>query len=134
MKNKSCLLILLLICGIMCLTGCVGGVKEVNSDTQAKSVLLSAVSDLAEVDGVIEELDEKKVDEKVLENLRKRMTTIKADIKSTDMYKEIDTVKDSYKSTVEKYEKTEKQINKFSKLLEEQKKKAEKEANKSTNK
>ena len=80
MKNKSCLLILFLICGIMCLTGCVGGVKEVNSDTQAKSVLLSAVSDLAEVDGVIEELDEKKVDEKVLENLKKRMTTIKADI------------------------------------------------------
>jgi hypothetical protein len=118
----------------MLLTGCVGGIKEVNSDTQAKSVLLSAVSDLAEVDGVIEELDEKKVDEKVLGNLQKRMTTIKANIKSTDMYKDIETVKESYKSTVEKYEKTEKQINKFSKLLEEQKKKAEKEANKSVNK
>ena len=114
----------------MCLTGCVGGVKEVNSDTQAKSVLLTVVSDLSEVDGVIEELDEKKVDEKVLENLKKRMASIKGDIKSTEMYKEIETVKSSYDSTVEKYEKTEKQINKFSKLLEEQKKKAEKELNK----
>lgn len=109
----------LLLC-VLCigtLSACGG--SDVDSESEARRVLLSCVSTLKEVEDTLNEMDKENLDAKALKNVEKRLNGVYADIKSTDIFYEYEPVKERYDSAEKKYESVLKKYEGYMKILEE---------------
>lgn len=115
MKRMCILFIVLLLLFIV--TGCS---NEVSSETEARRVLLSCMSDLAEIEKVLDEMDKNDLDSEDVNNVRKRLDNVLVDIISTEDYYPVEVVQERYDSTKDKYDELDKLCNTYLKLVEEQ--------------
>lgn len=115
MKRMCILFIVLLLLFIV--TGCS---NEVGSETEARRVLLSCMSDLAEIEKVLDEMDKNDLNSEDVNNARKRLDNVLVDIVSTEDYYPVEAVKERYDSTKDKYDELDKLCNTYLKLVEDQ--------------
>lgn len=115
MKKMYILFIVLLLSFIV--TGCS---NEVGSETEARRVLLSCMSDLAEIEKVLDEMDKNDLNSEDVNNVRKRLDNVLVDIVSTEDYYPVEAVKERYDSTKDKYDELDKLCNTYLKLVEDQ--------------
>ena len=118
MNIKSVLISIVLVLSVFCLSGCS---NEVDSETEARRILIQSISDISEIQKVMDEFDKDYLKEKDVSNVEKRLDKCLANIESTEDYYPVDTVKEKYDSAMKQYEKAEKQLKEYKKILEEQK-------------
>ena len=98
------------------LTACGG--NKVKSATEAKRVLLTAVTDISELRSVMNEWETSSFKQSDLDNVSKKLNNYLNDIHSTDSYKDVDTVKEQYDKALDIYERALLEIEKYEKILE----------------
>lgn len=114
--RRLCVLFLVFIL-LVSVTGCS---SEVKSETEARRVLLSCMSDLAEIEKFLDEMDKDDLDSADVNSVRKRLDNVLIDIESTEDYYPVETVQERYDSTKDKYDELDKLCNVYLDLLEEQ--------------
>lgn len=114
--KRMCILSIVLAL-LLSIAGCS---SEVDSETEARRVLLSCMSDLAEIEKVLDEMDKNDLDSEDVNNVRKRLDNVLVDIISTEDYYPVEVVQERYDSTKDKYDELDKLCNTYLKLVEEQ--------------
>ena len=116
MKKIICLL--LVVCSFcLVLTAC-GGAKPARSEQEALSTLLSVISDLKAITTDIDNIKSKTITQKTYDDLVKRMKKVRDNIDSTDLYKNIDSIKERYTTANNTYDKAEKKLEKLKEKIE----------------
>ena len=109
-------LILLVLSFSFVLSAC--GAKPVKSEREALSTLLSAISDLKTINSDIDNIKSKTITQKTYDDLAKRLKKVREAIDSTDLYKDIDSIKDRYATANSSYNKAEVKLGKLKEKIE----------------
>lgn len=115
MKKIAVLLVLVLSMGLI-LSAC--GVSPVKSEREALSTLLSAISDLKSITSDIDNIKSKTITQKTYDDLAKRLKKVREAIDSTNLYKDIDSIKERYATANSSYDKAEIKLNKLKDKIE----------------
>ena len=107
MKKIFC--ICLCIIFVVSLCACVSTVKEASSETEARRILITAFSDLTDIS---KQLEIEYIKSSDLKKVGTRIENCLADIHSTDLYKDLDTISEKYNSALNLYNKVKKQYDK----------------------
>lgn len=94
--------------------------NEVNSETEARRILISTISDIVDIQNVMDDFDKDFLKEKDISNVEKRLEKCLTKIESTEDYYPVDTVQEKYDMAKEQYDKAMKDLKNYKKLLEEQ--------------
>lgn len=118
MKKIFC--ICLCIIFVVSLCACGSTVKEASSETEARRILITAFSDLTDIS---KQLEIEYIKSSDMTKIEKRIENCLADIHSTDLYKDLDTISEKYNSALKLYNNVKKQYdNKYKEIIEYEKK------------
>lgn len=115
--NKCSLLIFISCLLVLFLCSCS---NEINSETEARRILISTISDIVDIQNVMDDFDKDFLKEKDISNVEKRLEKCLTKIESTEDYYPVDTVQEKYDMAKEQYDKAMKDLKNYKKLLEEQ--------------
>lgn len=114
--KKIALLLVLVLSLSMVLSACGG--SSVKSEREALSTLLSAISDLKSITSDIDNIKSKTITQKTYDDLAKRLKKVRTAIDSTNLYKDIDSIKERYATANSSYDKAEIKLNKLKDKIE----------------
>lgn len=113
-------LVLIVVSCLLVLSLCSCGSSEVNSETEARRVLMSTISDIVDIQNIMDDFDKDFLKEKDISNVEKRLEKCLSKIESTEDYYPVDTVQEKYDMAKDQYDKTMKDLENYKKLFEEQ--------------
>ena len=117
---KKILCICLCILFVISLCACETTVKEASSETEARRILITAFSDLTDIS---KQLEIEYIKSSDMTKIERRIENCLADIHSTDLYKDLDTISEKYNSALKLYTNVKKQYdNKYKEIIEYEKK------------
>ena len=117
---KKILCICLCILFVISLCACETTVKEASSETEARRILITAFSDLTDIS---KQLEIEYIKSSDMTKIERRIENCLADIHSTDLYKDLDTISEKYNSALKLYNNVKKQYdNKYKEIIEYEKK------------
>lgn len=112
--KQTVLLFMMVFCGLFLLTACGSDVK---SESEARRVLLTAVTDISEIRNQVSSWDEKTFKQSDIDKVKKQLSKCLSTIHSTDSYKDVEEVKEQYNKAMDVYERAKKDVQKYQKIL-----------------